>query len=344
LKGITKLWPNEKRKEERRLSAQECAASQEGDFAMPVSRARPISDEFLAHDFTNAAGSVPRGARRFADEGSDMNGSVIEKPGAPGAAPQAPVQAQDNAAPPLEVIEVILVDDDELYREALAMDLDRLGFRVTGFATGEEMLSHLAAHREAEVILLDWRLEKGLGIDFLAPLHDRGIELPVVFLSGMPAAAAEYAALDRGAVDFVDKARGTAILAKRLRLIVQAQRGTISQAPADSIQCGPLVLRADVRRAYWDGKDVDLTLTEFKIIYALASRPGEFVSYRSIYDCVHHPGFAAGSGEDGFRTNVRSSIRRIRNKFGVLDPAFAEIENYPAFGYRWRGPTPNAII
>lgn len=277
-----------------------------------------------------------------------MNDTVIEKGDTqvtglrPLAKPMPPETPAATA--PLETIHAILVDDDELYREALTMDLDRFGIRVTSFATGEELLSHLDGHREGEVILLDWRLETGLGIDFLAPIHDRGIELPVVFLTGMPAAAAEYAALDRGAVDFVDKARGTAILAKRLRLIVQSHGGTMSPTETDSVQCGPLTLRADVRRAYWDSKDVDLTLTEFKIIYALASRPGEFVSYRSIYDCVHHPGFAAGSGEDGFRTNVRSSIRRIRNKFTMLDAGFAEIENYPAFGYRWRGPTPDAII
>jgi two-component system response regulator ChvI len=60
------------------------------------------------------------------------------------------------------------------------------------------------------------------------------------------------------------------------------------------------------------------------------------VTYRAIYDCVHHAGFIAGSGEDGFRTNVRSSIKRIRIKFRTMDAEFSEIENFPAFGYRWR--------
>jgi len=77
-------------------------------------------------------------------------------------------------------------------------------------------------------------------------------------------------------------------------------------------------------------------VTEFKIIYLLVSRAGEYVTYRSIYDCVHHAGFVAGSGEEGFRTNVRSSIKRIRNKFRAFDARFSDIENYAAFGYRWR--------
>jgi len=54
---------------------------------------------------------------------------------------------------------------------------------------------------------------------------------------------------------------------------------------------------------------------------------------------VHSAGFIAGSGEDGYRTNVRSSMKRIRNKFRAIDDAFNEIENFPAFGYRWQGNT-----
>lgn len=246
-----------------------------------------------------------------------------------------------EAAP--EAIRAILVDDDDFYREAIATELDYLGFNVTAFSSGEPMLAHLEEGGAAEVIVLDWKLRSGLGIDLLPKLHERGIHLPVVFLTGMPAVASEYAALDLGAVDFVDKARGTAILAKRLRLIVQAYRAQpqadVAAAPASTepLILGKLTLNVDNARAYWDGVDVELTLTEFKIVFLLASRAGEYVTYRSVYDSVRYSGFVAGSGEEGFRTNVRSSIKRIRNKFRALDDGFGDIENYPAFGYRWRG-------
>ena len=47
----------------------------------------------------------------------------------------------------------------------------------------------------------------------------------------------------------------------------------------------------------------------------------------------------AGDGEIGFRTNVRAFIKRIRQKFRDVDPLFAQIKNYPGFGYRWQdGP------
>jgi len=250
----------------------------------------------------------------------------------------SPLDSAKGEADRVETIRAILVDDDDDYREAATAELEHFGFEIVAFSSGEAMLEHLEAipTPNADVIILDWKLHSGLGIDFLPQLHDRGVNLPVVFLTGVPTTAYEYAALDRGAVDFVDKARGIPILAKRLRLIVQMSRGSAAPVSHESMQCGKLLLRADVSRAYWDGRDIDLTVTEFKIIYLLVQRAGEYVTYRSIYDCVHHAGFVAGSGEEGFRTNVRSSIKRIRNKFRSFDARFSEIENYPAFGYRWR--------
>ena len=235
-----------------------------------------------------------------------------------------------------ERIRAVFVDDDDDYREAATAEFEHFGFEVIPFPSGEAMLEHFERDRNADVIVLDWKLQSCLGIDFLPKLHDCGVNLPVVFLTGMPTTAYEYAALDRGAVDFVDKARGIPILAKRLRLIVQMARGAAAPSSQETLQCGKLVLRPDSSRATWDGQDVDLTVTEFKIIYLLVSRAGEYVTYRSIYDCVHHAGFVAGSGEEGFRTNVRSSIKRIRNKFRAFDARFSDIENYAAFGYRWR--------
>ena len=82
-------------------------------------------------------------------------------------------------------------------------------------------------------------------------------------------------------------------------------------------------------------------------MHLLVSNLGNHLTYRAVYDTMHHEGFIAGSGEDGYRTNVRSCIKRIRNKFRALDGNFACIANYPSFGYRWEVdplPTPAASI
>ena len=94
---------------------------------------------------------------------------------------------------------------------------------------------------------------------------------------------------------------------------------------------GKLLLKPEISRAYWNQIDVGLTLGEYKLVHLLVSNVGCFVTYRSLYDRLHYEGFIAGSGNDGFRANIRSAIKRIRNKFRACDPAFDEIENYNGF-------------
>lgn len=260
------------------------------------------------------------------------------------------ILVEDNTAapsilPPLTAsrerarIKLILVDDDDDYREAAAGELDYLGFDVIALPDGDTLLEQLNAHDGAEIIVLDWRLPSGLGIELLPRLRERGCLLPVIILTGVPATAYESAALDGGAVDFVDKARGISILGKRIRASVALTRRLRPQPAQVALRCGKLVLRPEVGGALWSGGDPGLTVTEFNIVHLLASRAGEYVTYRAIYDCVHHAGFLAGDGAEGYRTNVRSAIKRIRNKFRALDSTFDEIENFAAFGYRWRsGP------
>ena len=72
------------------------------------------------------------------------------------------------------------------------------------------------------------------------------------------------------------------------------------------------------------------------MVSLLASNIGHQVSYRAIYDRMHYQGFVAGCGEEGYRVNVRSAIKRIRKKFLKVDPTFDEIENQAASGYAWR--------
>jgi two-component system, OmpR family, response regulator ChvI len=91
-----------------------------------------------------------------------------------------------------------------------------------------------------------------------------------------------------------------------------------------------------ISRAYWDGVDVGLTHGEYNIVQFLVSNVSRFVTYRAIYDRMHYEGFIGGDGNEGYRANVRSAIKRIRKKFRALDPTFGEIENYNGFGYCWR--------
>jgi two-component system response regulator ChvI len=237
-----------------------------------------------------------------------------------------------------EQIKLVLVDDDDDYREVAGAELGDYGFDITDFQDGPALLDYFTTGNTTDIIVLDWNLPTTNGIDLLPQLRRQGIKIPVIILTAQSGIAYEMEALERGALDFIDKSRGMPVLAKRARLIFDASKLPSTMPTQETIEHGALTLRPRVSRACWKGVDVELTVTEFNIVRRLVENPGDHVTYRAIYDCVHHCGFIAGSGEDGYRTNVRSSVKRIRNKFRAVDPDFKEIENFTAFGYFWRNP------
>ena len=238
-----------------------------------------------------------------------------------------------------DFIKVLHVEDDLTYREAIADQLLDHGFVVRSFADALSLADGLAVSREADIILLDWDLPGVSGIELLVELRQSGVNLPVVFLTGYTFTAQENLAFKTGAVDFIDKARGVEILARRLRRVLKARKPMAAPPAARLLVYGKLVLNPNVSRAYWNERDVGLTLVEYNIVHLLASNAGRGMTYRAIYDRVHYEGFIGGTGQDGYRVNVRGIIRRIRKKFLQCDETFAEIDNFVGLGYRWANPT-----
>jgi two-component system response regulator ChvI len=234
-------------------------------------------------------------------------------------------------------IRVLHVEDDPVCREVIADELSDHGFVVRGFADAISLANALATDAKADIILLDWDLPGISGIELLVELRKFGVVLPVVFLTGYAFKTQENLAFEAGAVDFIDKVRGVEILARRLRRLLKAPKP--AAVPSAVIFCGKLLLNPNVGRAYWNDRDVGLTLVEYNIVHLLASNAGRWATYRTVYDRVHYEGFIGGSGEAGYQTNVRAIIRRIRKKFLQCDETFAEIENFMGLGYRWTNPT-----
>jgi two-component system response regulator ChvI len=254
-----------------------------------------------------------------------------------------------------ELRRVVLVESDQYYREVLTVELLRQGFVVHAFADGASLLGSLAIAGDADLAVLDWDLPMTPGIMLLAQLRQHGVNLPVVFLTGKVIAVNEHdrcllaprealnadecMAFDQGAVDFIAKSRDRQVLVRRLRSVVELAKPKTDVVIEERLTCDKLVLALKSSRAYWNEVDVGLTLGEYNIVHLLSSNPGSFVTYRTVYDRLRHEGFIAGYGADGYRANVRSAIKRLRNKFRACDPAFDKIENYTDFGYCWRKPS-----
>jgi two-component system, OmpR family, response regulator ChvI len=257
--------------------------------------------------------------------------SIITQPAA-SVSELAPIEGASRA------VRIVVVDDDDSFRDSLVLSLEELGYDVSGFAAGPAALDHLAAGAPADVILLDWRMPGMSGLEVLRSLRQAGNATPVIFLTALNEARFEEVALEGGAVDFVDKLRRLPILVKRVQLIAEGARP--APVPDDRhfgevLHLGRLELRFDIKRASWAGRPIELTLTEFNIVALLALRAGEYVSYREIYDVVHGKDFVAGYGDKGYRPNVRTFIKRIRRKLHDADPSFEHIVNTPGYGYRY---------
>jgi two-component system response regulator ChvI len=238
---------------------------------------------------------------------------------------------------------IVIIDDDDLFRESLGLNLAEQGFEVVDFPGGQPALDYLLAGNRADAVLLDWRMPGLDGPAVLRRLRESEVHVPVIFLTMLSDEIYEENALKWGAVDFIDKSRRLPIILGRLRLITEGAKpipvaaGAAAGAAAVGgvLNRGPLELRQDIHRAYWRGAQVDLTLSEFGIVRFMAFQAEGDVTYRQIYDVVRGKDFVAGYGSEGFRANVRSFIKRIRKKFREADPKFEGIDNYPGFGYRW---------
>ena len=233
-------------------------------------------------------------------------------------------------------IRVLLALTDRTASKSVAASLSSHGFSVQTTENAEAFQGS-SGGLDADVALLEWNPPDMACIELLSRLRTCGVGMPVVLLShgGLP--AHESLALDHGASDFILKSRGVEVLIRRLKQAASA-KPVSTAAPEGGMAFGKLRLDPTISRAFWDGKDVGLTLGEYGIVNLLASEPGRFVTYRAIYDRLRGEGFIAGYGLNGYRANVRSVIRRIRQKFCACDSAFDNITNYPGFGYCWRKP------
>jgi DNA-binding response OmpR family regulator len=210
-------------------------------------------------------------------------------------------------APPsciADAIHVLLISDDPIFRETVSERLLAQGFSIRHLDGGTS--STFSAKDHAIVLLSDCR--------------------------GGP----ECSTFSKGANDVDHRTCGVEILVRGLNSVVRDLKAADQPQSDEAMICGQLLLRPKVARAYWNNTDLGLTLSEYKIVHLLASNVARHVTYRAIYDRQRHQGFAAGSGTEGFRVNVRSAILRIRRKFRAVDLTFDKIENYPCFGYRWK--------
>jgi two-component system response regulator ChvI len=239
------------------------------------------------------------------------------------------------------VAQLVVLGEEKAAWGTLIDELADRGFTVRNVDDAVTLLAQSSQLSPNDVLLLG-HTNRAPSLQVLAALRRDGVRAPIAFVSWQVSPEQEHRAFDHGADDVIDKRRGVDVIARRLRRLMKGGAQEAQRAGTEIEERGPLTLRQDIGRAEWKGVDLGLTYGEFNVAALLVSSADRFVSYREIYDRMHYVGFVAGSGDNGYQANVRSTIKRIRKKFLHIDPAFDGILNLAGVGYRWQPPGTDA--
>ena len=227
---------------------------------------------------------------------------------------------------------IALVDDDRNILTSVQMTLEQEGFAVRTFTDGESALQSLSA-RPVDLAVLDIKMPRMDGMELLQRLRAR-TAMPVIFLTSKDEEVDELMALRLGADDYITKPFSQRLLLERIRALLRrndTHRGDGAGAsPAAVMVRADLVLDESKHQCTWRGRDIQLTVTEFLLMKALAARPGNVKSRDQLIDAAY--------GENIYvddRT-IDSHVKRIRKKFRNVDDKFEQVETLYGIGYRYK--------
>ena len=225
---------------------------------------------------------------------------------------------------------IALVDDDQNILASLSAALEDEGYNVDTYVDGVEALDGIA-RRPVDLAILDIKMPRMDGMELLGNLRKKN-NLPVIFLTSKDDEIDEVMGLRMGADDYIKKPFSQRLLLERIRAVLRRHEpGEIEQDKKDVLRRGDLILDSSRHLCTWKDKEVNLTVTEFLLVEALARRPGHVKNRDQLIDAAY--------GEHIYvddRT-IDSHIKRLRRKFKDEDEEFAEIETLYGVGYRYRG-------
>jgi two-component system OmpR family response regulator len=223
---------------------------------------------------------------------------------------------------------IAIVEDDRALRDNYADVLRQHGYEVDSYADRPAALLAFRG-RLPDLAVIDIGLGEEIdgGFALCRDLRALSATLPILFLTARDSEFDSVAGLRLGADDYLSKDISLPHLLARIAALFRRADAMGSDVSAEEvIDRGRLSLDARRVLATWDGRRVDLTVTEFWIVYALARHPGHVRSREQLM------GDAQMVVDDA---TVTSHIKRIRKKFHSLDPGFDRIESVYGLGYRW---------
>ncbi len=227
---------------------------------------------------------------------------------------------------------IALVDDDRNILTTVSIALQAEGFDTRVYSDGQTALKALLEN-PPDLAIFDIKMPRMDGLELLQRMREKSM-VPVIFLTSKDEEPDEALGLALGADDYVAKPFSQRLLVARIRAILRRSDLVRADIAAEDrvdlpevIRRGRLEMDPARHQVSWDGKPVSLTVTEFMILEALASRPGVVKSRNQLMDAAYSDDIFVDD-----RT-IDSHIKRLRRKFRAADAGFSAIDTLYGAGY-----------
>ena len=223
---------------------------------------------------------------------------------------------------------IIIVEDEADLLANYRATLEKHGYRVTGLAS-QSQATQFFANELGDLVILDVGLghDADAGFTLCQQLRTRSATLPILMLTARDDEIDVVSGLRLGADDYLSKDISMPHLLARVAGLFRRQSAVRSTAEHQPIEQGDLRILVDNLQLYWRDHLLDLTVTEFWMVQALARYPGQVKTRDQLMK-------DANVYVDD--STITSHIKRIRKKFQKIDPEFNQIDTVHGMGYRWK--------
>lgn len=229
---------------------------------------------------------------------------------------------------------ILLLEDDVSLVDGLRYSLKKEGYDVTIVRTVEEAVGALPVIGEYDLLLLDVTLPDGTGFEVCEKVRRQNTQIPIIFLTASDQEVSIIRGLDLGGDDYIIKPFMLGELCSRIR--AQLRRSGIgSQERTTSLQCGDITIDLLGSRVLLNGKALDLTNAEYRLLCLLVKNEGLILTREKILDELWD------SNKDFVDDNTLSVyVRRLREKVESNPSQPEHLITVRGFGYQWKEVSP----
>jgi two-component system response regulator PhoP len=218
---------------------------------------------------------------------------------------------------------ILIIEDENEIRQRVAQQLRQLDYMVDETGEGEEGL-FFAEEYPIDLAIVDLGLPGVSGIDVIKKLRKDGKTLPILILTARDRWQDKVNGLEAGADDYLVKPFQMEELLARVKALLRRASG----ATKETISCGPIVLELESQQVTLDGKTIDFTTFEYRLLEYLMRNHQKVISKNNLNDYLYP------HDEDRDSNVIEVIMGRVRRK---LDPdnLLKPIETLRGRGYRF---------